>query len=112
MTAIKEVFDTPAAINARTQKAQLYIKARVKRAKQFQEDPQKATRLKELECAYCFYSGQDRIVGWGFTKYNCKVCGDEHQESNTAVPALCTSCATTLNVCRRCGADLQYKTRK
>jgi hypothetical protein len=73
-------------------------------------DGQKERRLAERECAWCFYL-RSKLAGQAFTRWQCMLCEDEHQHSNTAVPRLCSTCSDTFGLCVSCGGDLDMRFR-
>ena len=39
-------------------------------------------------------------AGFAFTSWSCKLCGNSYINSNTAVPAICNTCATLTGRCQ------------
>lgn len=109
---ITQIYDTPAAIQHRTETSKLHMDVAFKRVDDCKKDARKVERLRQYECKWCFYFRGDRIAGQAFTDYTCGVCRKECSWSNTAVPAICPECTMRLKICRRCGADLNYRKRK
>lgn len=105
------VYDTPEATNEWTQRAKLRISGIKERLDNYVKDKHKDRRHDLLECGACYYFG-GRIAGQGFTNYTCQVCEEERTHHNTAVPRICRGCAQKLNICSRCGADIDLKRRR
>lgn len=111
MHNITQIYDTPPAINDRTRRSKLHMQVAFKKVVDCKKDAHKAERLGAYECKWCFYFRGDRIAGQAFTDYICAVCREEYSWSNTAVPTICPKCASHLQICKRCGADLDFKKR-
>lgn len=75
------------------------------------EDPDKKKRLEKQECKVCFYQ-TSRIAGQSFTSTECSICDKEITHGNTDVDRLCQECAKAANLCKHCGADIEYKNRR
>lgn len=78
--------------------------------KRYLEDPEKKERIKEQECVCCYYSS--KIGGAAMTQTQCGLCEKEMYFGSTCVDALCQECAKNNKLCKHCGADMEYKTRK
>lgn len=73
-------------------------------------DTRKAERLNRHECKACFYGG--RIGGAAMTTRACMSCGEDQLYGSTSTDALCLPCATKHTLCKRCGGDLEMRTRR
>jgi hypothetical protein len=87
-----------------TRRAGWRVRAILELADEIRQDKRRAARLLAQECAPCFYEGG--LAGQACTKFACQNCSEQHQHSNTRVPAYCSQCATDFHVCRRCGCSL------
>ena len=105
------IYDTPAATNEWTNRAKLHIAALQEQLDGCTNDKGREDRLKFLECPSCWYLG-GHISCQAFTRYTCQVCAKDYSHHNTAVPYVCRECATKLNICCECGADLDLKRRR
>jgi hypothetical protein len=70
---------------------------------QMRDDARREARQARGECHACFYL-RGQICGQAFTSYKCRLCEQEFQHPNTAVPKLCGPCAEREGRCRRCCA--------
>lgn len=43
------------------------------------------------------------VAGAAFTPYKCQLCNKKYQYPNTAIPKICSSCATITGRCMQCG---------
>lgn len=91
----------------KTARAQQIGHEQIRRVDQYLADEKRTGRRGQLECRVCFYL-RGGIAGAAFTRGECKACGTAFDHPNTAVPDYCTGCASKHQVCRRCGADLDY----
>lgn len=73
-------------------------------------DVRKPERMKRHECKACFYGG--RIGGSAMTTRPCMSCGHDEMYGSTATDALCLPCAAKHTLCKRCGGDLEMRTRR
>lgn len=87
-----------------TRSNQFRLKGVIDTAQKLAADPHKAHRLARHECALCFYSGS--AAGQAFTRYTCRICKQEHQHPNTAVPEVCGACAEANGLCGQCGGQI------
>lgn len=73
------------------------------RADQARQDARRDARLRRPECRACFYlmAPPERASG------NCAGCNGLLAFNE----AFCSRCAAHRSVCRRCGADLEFKKR-
>lgn len=74
------------------------------------DDPERTDRLEDQQCQVCYYGS--RIGGAAITTTECGICGVEMTFGNTNVDILCERCAREKNVCKHCGADMEYKNRR
>jgi hypothetical protein len=78
--------------------------------KKYFEDPEKTQRIQDQNCIYCYYSG--KIGGAAMTTCYCGLCKKEMIFGTTSTDALCRDCAKNHNLCKHCGADMEYKQRR
>lgn len=86
-----------------------YADSAVARSMAFLLDKEKGNRLKQFECAYCFYFRGGRLSGQAFTSWKCAVCDKESMHGNTGVPRVCGDCAKTHSLCVECGGDVHLR---
>lgn len=98
-------------INFKTRMQKWRFKDTIKLAELYTTDPEKEQRLKELNCICCYRGYNITIAGQAFTNSNCANCNEEMTFSNTNVDKLCNKCAIQYDVCKHCGADMNYKER-
>ncbi len=55
-------------------------------------------------CTECRYSGL--WGGMAITYSNCKECGKEIVNANTATDDYCVECADRLGICQHCGKEI------
>lgn len=91
----------------KTTRAQMIANEQIHRIERYVADEKREGRLKQLECRTCFYL-RTAVAGAAFTPGKCEECEQTFQHPNTAVPPYCESCATTHQVCRRCGSALDF----
>lgn len=94
-----------------TDRARIYRDSTVEKALRLLSDPDKKTRLSQLECPSCFYLSVGRVAGQAFTQWSCLACGEEGTHPNTGTPKLCRSCAEKFHLCVDCCADLDLQLR-
>lgn len=109
--SITEVFDTKEAINERTKRTKLRVDVMRETIRNIEADAEKGRRSSLRECPTCYEFGKQAICGRGFTRYSCKRCGVAGMFTNTRIPKLCYACADMLNLCCRCGGDIDGKVR-
>lgn len=83
------------------------IKLKDKLYKAMHDDDREA-RLKLQLCPQCFYIHTARLAGQAFTTTNCGNCNKEMTFPTTACDRLCPECADERNLCKRCGAKVDY----
>ncbi|GAB6429000.1 hypothetical protein bcgnr5378_28770 [Bacillus cereus] len=83
-----------------------YYLQQKKAIEQYEQDEQKEIRKSERECKTCFYLKKGGSLQ-AFTSYKCGLCDREDRYHNSRVPKYCTECADKLNICVRCGAEVQ-----
>lgn len=84
---------------------QLHFQEYLCTAKQALTDKCRKERNLMRECKWCYYANGPRVVGQGFTDYQCGACGETLTHGNTGTPKLCAECADLLVACVRCGGD-------
>jgi hypothetical protein len=102
---------SPYAIEWATNSGRRIIDETIKRANNFQTDPDKPQRLDKFLCIFCFYHG-GFIAGQGFTRRDCMRCHQSQTYSSTETHALCEPCAKIAKLCKLCGADIELKVRR
>ena len=60
----------------------------------------------QTEEGYCGECQEGSISGQGFTRYECKSCGNTYQYCNTNTPKYCPECSIKLRKCRWCEKTL------
>ena len=84
-------------------------KSRLESYRKLLEDPEKTKRLDAQECVVCYYSG--KIGGAAMTDSECGLCDKTMHFGSTNVDRLCIECSKTHDLCKHCGADMNYKNR-
>jgi ribosomal protein S27E len=82
----------------------------IKLARQLTEDPESAARLERHYCRSCFY--RTRMAGQAFTAQDCACCGEEQTYSSNSTDILCLPCATTHDLCKHCGGDINMDSKR
>lgn len=76
-------------------------------------DADREKRLGALQCSWCFYGFSGRFSGATMTGWACAECAQEQpMHGCTSTPKLCDPCATKLELCSKCCADLDYRPRR
>ena len=57
-------------------------------------------------CKKCEEKEREMVSGQGFRDFTCQLCGRVDTWYNTNIPKFCHECSDKLNMCQRCGADL------
>lgn len=57
-------------------------------------------------CKKCKEAERGMLSGQGFRDFECQLCGGTDTWCNTNTPKFCDKCSKKLNMCQRCGADL------
>lgn len=71
-------------------------------------DQEREKRLAAKECQACFYVRKlTSIVGHGFTRWSCRICGADGQHANTGTPRVCGECSDGFRLCVSCGGDIE-----
>ena len=58
-------------------------------------------------CKKCKWESKGMLCGQGFTDFTCKLCGKTDTWHNTDTPNFCEDCSKKLNICQRCGDELE-----
>lgn len=105
---------TPDSINMRNWGSEERLERMQKAVAAAFLDVRKDERRKRGECKSCYYLRVGVVAGQAFSSRPCKneSCSNESKHANTDVPDYCIDCSTTYGICRRCGADLEFKVRK
>ena len=98
-------------VQSTTAQRRRYREHIIKLAESFVRDKERNARLKSNECPSCYYS-DTRIGGAAMTTCNCGACNKEMMFGSTCVDVLCPDCAKKLQLCKHCGADVDYRKRK
>lgn len=83
---------------------------RLKDLQKIIEDPERKERLENQECQLCHYDR--KIGGAAMTSAECGLCETTVHSGNTNIDRLCKACAISHNLCKHCGADMDYKNRR
>lgn len=73
-------------------------------------DGERVRRHDEQLCPVCYVYG--RIGGSRSTDRQCGLCDTIVKAGSTDVDVLCRPCASANLLCRRCGVDIDLKTRR
>jgi len=93
-----------------TERSKSHVQDVIDRAKRITEDTDKQNRLKEQNCKCCYYGS--RIGGQAITTQPCMCCDTPVMYGSTATDALCMPCAKENDLCKRCGGDIEMRTRR
>lgn len=111
MTAQKRPYDL-FAVQSATQRANDWRESAIRRGREMESDACKEARQLALRCRHCFYLSGLRVAGQAFTEWECARCGEERTHPNTAVPALCDTCAKETGLCVTCMGDREGRVRR
>lgn len=105
---------TPDNINMRNWGSEERLERYTKAVAQAFLDVRKDDRHRAMMCKSCYYLRIGVVAGQAFSSKPCKneSCTNESKASNTDVPDFCDGCAKEHHICRRCGADIEFRTRK
>ena len=95
-----------------TDKSKHYADKSIRQAYDAIHDTKREQRLFDNQCKFCFYIHPSRIGGAAMTTTECGVCGKEIMFGSTAVDKICPECAREKELCRRCGAEVDFKTKE
>ena len=84
-------------------------KDRLETFQKYLSDPDQQKRLDDQECVICYYG--TKIGGAAMTDSNCVICDTKMNFGSTNVDKLCTTCAKNHDLCKHCGADVNYRNR-
>lgn len=93
-----------------TERSKQFVREQVELAKRISDDTDKQRRLVEQNCKRCFYGS--RIGGAAMTTQPCMCCHTQVMYGSTATDALCMDCAKENDLCKRCGGDIELRTRR
>lgn len=93
-----------------TERAKARVNEWLKLANAASYDERQTERIKRHECKACYYGG--RVGGSAMTKQSCMCCGKDEVYSSTDTDTLCMPCAVKHSLCKRCGGDLEMRTRR
>lgn len=79
-------------------------------AKELENDDRVEDRTARHLCKACYYSS--RIGGAAITTQECMCCGEVQTYGSTSTDALCKPCAIKHSLCKRCGGDLEMRTKR
>ena len=57
-------------------------------------------------CKKCKWEEKGMFSGQGFRDFKCALCGKIDTWCNTNTPKFCHECSKKLNMCQRCGGEL------
>lgn len=60
-------------------------------------------------CKKCYWEEKGMFSGQGFTDFTCQLCGKQDTWANTNTPKFCHECSKKLDMCQRCGGDLDER---
>ena len=83
-----------------------YIHALKEELAMYDADPEKAIRISEQLCRYCYYRGKHALAGQAFTDALCIDCGKQMTFATTSTDQLCIDCAKKRSLCKHCGAEI------
>jgi hypothetical protein len=92
---------------SRSELAKARVDATIRKAKELEEDAQREERLGRQFCKACHYFS--RLAGQAFTSQPCACCATPQTFSSTLTDVLCMNCATTHDLCKRCGGDIEMR---
>ncbi len=84
----------------------------LKMLQDYNTDRDSHRRHKVQLCRTCHYLRSGMIAGQAFTDYTCRVCDNVFGYHNTNTPKICTTCANKLNLCVKCGGDINTWLKK
>lgn len=96
-------------VNAMSAERHQRFDAKVHRLLRAATDSDRARRLSERQCLYCFYLPDSRLAGQAFTEWSCRYCDHVGSHPNTAVPRCCNACSDELGLCVDCGGTLDMQ---
>lgn len=100
-----------AAVERETSRQKDTVRYFAKRYRETTDDPHREQRLKKMQCVVCYGGG--RIGGAMCCSTRCGGgCGVTLHSGNTCLDVLCLACATRLQLCCHCGADIELKQRR
>lgn len=79
-------------------------------AERLKEDSDAEQRKAEQLCQTCYYLRKSGIAGQAITTQPCGICEENQTYSSTATDVLCKPCAEKHQLCKRCGADIKFRT--
>lgn len=79
-------------------------------ARKLLDDENKEKREQEQLCQPCFYIAH--MATCAVTNYLCGICEKENYWGSGDTPKLCKDCAIKHRLCKRCGGDIELKTRR
>jgi len=74
--------------------------------KDYDEDPDKETRLETGECKFCAYIKRGACGGAAMTTKPCNACGKDVIYSSTITGAICEECGKKHGACIQCGGKM------
>lgn len=101
----RKVTIDPAKIEFRTNQNKHYAESNVEDANRYTNDVDKAERIKQGKCKYCYYMATS-MAGQVITVQLCGICDIDMTFGSTATDALCATCATEHKLCKKCGGDI------
>lgn len=57
-------------------------------------------------CKKCEWEEKGMLSGQAFRDFTCQLCGRTDTWHNTNIPKFCHECSKRLNMCQRCGGEL------
>lgn len=106
----KALFDR-VLVERSTETAKTWLRDVIEKAENAKHDVDKQKRLENDLCKTCFYI-HSKIGGAAMTHRECGICSEDQLYSSTATDIICTPCSKENGLCKRCGADLEFKSRR
>lgn len=79
---------------------------------EYRLDAEAKVRRKESICKTCWYILRPKSGGRVPTRTHCELCDCVIVSPTTATDKLCEKCAKDYQLCKECGADLNYVATK
>ena len=96
------------AVQWQTSMNNSHVRDYLKRARDLENDYDRAARLKLLLCPVCHYLGSG-IGGAAMTTRPCAICNNDVLYGSTCTDVLCDKCAKLHDLCKHCGADRELR---
>lgn len=87
--------------------ARNYIERTNRVSLNFQDDPERAIRIRERKCIVCFYVPERLVAGIFYDC--CKICETKILSYTSGGYLICDPCAKEHNLCKQCCAHMEFK---